>query len=497
MKSLLAKLFSFNRVGLCRERLEAIYRSIPDGVCVIDKDRKILSFNRGAEVFFGIKKADAIDHYYNDIFSHKDQKGQVIPSADSPLEESLKTGKEILSREIFTRISQGRYIPTLISVIPIINRNQDTEGAAIFFRDITNEIKLEQLKSDFISVVSHELRIPLTTIKESINIVLEEIVGQINDNQKKALSNAKSEIERLARLLEELLDVSRIESGRFKMRRTKLDLVEVIKRVYQSYQPIADKELVSFSLDITPVVPAVIGDSDRVYQVLANLLSNAFKFTPEGGSVKISCSQKDMGFVECSVIDTGRGIPVSGVERLFERFEQLGLEEDKRRGGIGLGLYIAKMFIDSLGGTISAKSKEGEGSTFTFTLPIHTEEMEFQLELEESLQDARDRQGSFAFLMLETNISGEEFDNLLNTIRFIIRGPNDKVLVQGHSIFIVLSGSDSQGALSVKTRIKESIQRSVFAQREVIVSVGVAVYPIDAITSDELVNKVKSNIIDF
>ena len=294
-----------------------------------------------------------------------------------------------------------------------------------------------------------------------------------------------------------MLQASKIESGRLKVKRTKIDLTEIVKKVYQFYKPIADKEMVSFSLDIAPIVPAVVGDSDRVHQVLSNLLSNSFKFTSEGGSVKVECSQKDMGFVECSVIDTGCGIPHSEIDRLFERFEQLGLEEEKRRGGVGLGLYISKMFIETMGGGIGVKSREGEGSVFTFSLPIYTEEMEFQRELEASIQEARQRQGTLAMLMLETNISGTEFDNLLNTLRFIIRGPNDRILSRNQSIFIILSDSDSQGALSVRARIKQSLQKSAFGERDVIKKCGVAVYPIDAIGPDNLIEKVNTNIIDF
>lgn len=497
MKGLLSKIFSLKKDSACLQRLEAIYSSIPDAVCVVDSQGRITSFNHGAQALTGFKIEELIDQYYKDIFFHKDAKGASLSPEQYPLQEVLKTGKEKVSRDLFINTSKGRYFPVLISIAPIIDGRNDIAGAAIFFRDITNEIKLEQLKSDFISVVSHELRIPLTAIKESINIVLEEIVGNINDNQRKALSNAKSEIERLARLLEELLQASKIESGRLKTKRAKIDLTEIVKKVFQFYKPIADKELISFSLDIAPIVPAVVGDSDRVYQVLSNLLSNAFKFTLEGGNVKVSCAQKDMGFVECSVIDTGCGIPHSETERLFERFEQLGLEEEKRRGGVGLGLYISKMFIEALGGSIGVKSKAGEGSTFTFSLPIYTEEMEFHLELEESIQEARKNQSTLAVLMLETNISGTEFDNLLNTLRFIIRGPNDRILSRNQYIFIMLADSDSQGALSVRSRIKDSLQQSAFGKREVISKFGVAVYPMDAIDPDELIDKVKANAIDF
>lgn len=359
------------------------------------------------------------------------------------------------------------------------------------------KLKLEKLKTDFLSVVSHELRIPLATIKESISLLSDGITGPINENQMNLLKGVNNQIERLQGLVESLLDVSSIESGRFKIRRRKLDLAELVKSLQNFFQPTADKKSIRLTLDLAPDLPSVIGDSDRVTQVFSNLLNNAFKFTPPGGTVTISCLAKDNSFVECSVADTGVGIAGELLGKIFERFEQLGVDESKRRGGAGLGLVISKKIVEDLGGAIRAESQLGKGSKFSFTLPVYSEDIELALELEASVRQARQAKVNLALLKIEIDLNEAEFADLLMLINHAIRGPADKAIRQKNSIFIILMDTGKQGILPVKERIKEKIQKSAFGQRSVIKNFSVALYPDDALTDKELLGKVAENAVPF
>jgi len=359
------------------------------------------------------------------------------------------------------------------------------------------ELKLEKLKSDFLSVVSHELRIPLATIKESISLISDGVTGPVNDKQIEVLSSIKKQIERLGGLVESLLDVSSIESGRFKIRRRKLELPELIKSLQTLFQATADKKSIKFCVELPRNLPSVIGDYDRVTQVFSNLLNNAFRFTPAGGTVTISCIPREEGFLDCCVTDSGVGIPDELIGKLFNKFEQLNIDESRRRGGAGLGLVISKKIVEDLGGKICVESKEGRGSKFTFSLPAFQEKLELELELDASIMQARHSKTNLALLKLTADLKGSELENLLSLINHAIRGPADKAVKFNDDIFVILLDTDKKGVLSVKERISQKIGQSSFADKRIIKTFGIAIYPDDALTCKELIEKVGQNQADF
>jgi len=360
-----------------------------------------------------------------------------------------------------------------------------------------DELKLEKLKTDFLSVVSHELRIPLATIKESINLISDGVTGPVNDKQRDVLFSIKKQVERLGGLVESLLDVSSIESGRFKIRRRRLDLSELVRGLQTFFQATADKKAIKFRVEMAPGLPSVIGDADRVTQVFSNLLNNAFKFTAAEGTVTISCASRDNGFVEASVSDTGIGIPEEQLGKLFNRFEQLGIDESKRRGGAGLGLVISKKIVEDLGGKILAESQEARGSKFTFSLPVYNENIELELELEASIIQARQAKTNLALLKLETDLEEPKLEELLGLINHAIRGPSDKAIKLKKNIFVILFDTDKKGVLSVRERIHQRIQESPFGAAKCIKSFSFAIYPDEALTCKELMEKSASGPSDF
>ena len=227
--------------------------------------------------------------------------------------------------------------------------------------------KIDQLKSEFVSTVSHELRTPLSITKEGISLVLDRVPGSINEKQARILYTAKSNIDRLARIINNLLDISKIEAGQVELKKEKVDLGELIKQTALSFEPKVKEKKLELKINIPKSDISIYADSDRITQVLTNLIGNALKFT-EKGKIEISAAQKGNG-VECIISDTGIGIPRSNLDRIFEKFRQFGRTSGGGEKGTGLGLFIAKSIILMHKGRIWIESKRGEGSKFIFTVP--------------------------------------------------------------------------------------------------------------------------------
>jgi signal transduction histidine kinase len=225
-----------------------------------------------------------------------------------------------------------------------------------------------ELKSQFISTVSHELRTPLTNMKESIAIVLDEVAGEINDEQRNFLDIAKRNVDRLARLINDVLDFQKLKAGRMKLNMQENDIKEVVGEVHQTMALSAEKKGVDFSLELEDNLPRAIFDSDKIIQVLTNLISNAIKFTPEKGRVTV-CVQHQSEDLVIRVSDTGMGIPREALPKIFERFYRVH-RPGKQIQGTGLGLAIVKKIVMMHGGRIEVESEVDQGTTFTVFLPL-------------------------------------------------------------------------------------------------------------------------------
>jgi signal transduction histidine kinase len=228
--------------------------------------------------------------------------------------------------------------------------------------------ELDRLKSEFVSDVSHELRTPLTSVKGYVDYLLEGIVGELSPPQRDFLTRVKNNTDRLVRLINDLLDLSRIEAGRVDFRPVKLAMAAVATEVIDALQPLAAEKGVDLSTDMSETDGFVRADRDKVYQVLLNLTHNAVKFTPPGGRVRVRVEGQPHGEVLTVVQDTGEGIPSEELARIFDKFHQVS-ESPTPTKGSGLGLAIAKKLIELHGGEIWVRSELGKGSAFGFTLP--------------------------------------------------------------------------------------------------------------------------------
>jgi signal transduction histidine kinase/DNA-binding response OmpR family regulator len=242
-------------------------------------------------------------------------------------------------------------------------------GRLYVFRDVSKERAADRAKSEFVSMVSHELRTPLTSIKGYVDLILDGDAGEVSEEQQDYLVIVKNNTDRLVALINDLLDVSRIEQGRIELNREPVDLGGSIQIVATSMKPLLEEKSQQLTLDVPADLPRVFADSARVTQILANLLSNAYKYTPSGGHIAMAASPEP-GWVSVSVQDDGIGLTREDQEKLFTRFFRANNSTTREVGGTGLGLTITKSLIALHGGQITVASTPGAGSKFSFTLPV-------------------------------------------------------------------------------------------------------------------------------
>jgi signal transduction histidine kinase len=250
-----------------------------------------------------------------------------------------------------------------------MNEFETLEGKRhlVLVMDVTERHVVEQLKQEFISMVSHELRSPLNSVLGFLEMLPEGIYGELNSTGQEKVSVAERNVNRLIRLINDLLEIDRTEAGRLSMEISDIPIKPLIDRSVDAVKALADKENITIQVSDSDTI--VTADGDRIVQVIVNLLSNAIKYSPAGGKIEVSTlAQED--WLEVRVKDEGRGIPEKYKGLIFEKFQQVDSSDWRQKGGTGLGLAISKAIVDQLNGSIGVESEEGKGSTFWFRLPI-------------------------------------------------------------------------------------------------------------------------------
>jgi signal transduction histidine kinase len=254
---------------------------------------------------------------------------------------------------------------------PIPVRSGDEFGElAQAFNEMTDRLKDEErTRSDFISTLSHETRTPLTSIRESVSMIEEGVVGAINDQQRRLLSIANSEINRICDLLDNLMQVSRLASGIFELQLRTIDTTNFVTQTVLKILPLARAKNIRIEKQFPSQIPNLIGDPDHLPRVFLNLLDNAIKFSSEGGAVNIIVKADQVcGMMEFAIADNGSGVARSEQYKIFKKYYR-GKKIRNYKSGVGLGLSAAKDIVEAHGGVLWVNSKEGAGSTFHFTLP--------------------------------------------------------------------------------------------------------------------------------
>ncbi|MBN1913962.1 MAG: HAMP domain-containing histidine kinase [Candidatus Omnitrophica bacterium] len=249
--------------------------------------------------------------------------------------------------------------------------NKTNEAIKVLYKELENKNrelkKLDDMKNEFINTVSHELRTPLTTIREVIAQFLEGILGETTSEQKEFLRICLEDVDRLKRLIDDLLDTSKLESGKFSLVMEWVDIAGLAKGVIDSFSPRARVRNLEIKKDLPGIKLMAYADRDTIVRVFTNLIANAFKFT-DTGHIEISVADKPE-YIECFVSDTGKGISEEDLPKVFTKFQQFGRREDVKEKGTGLGLSIVKNIIDLHKGKIWVESKLNTGTKFTFILP--------------------------------------------------------------------------------------------------------------------------------
>jgi signal transduction histidine kinase/DNA-binding response OmpR family regulator len=259
-------------------------------------------------------------------------------------------------------------------VSAVVDASGNYIGRVLALRDVTAERMIADMKNEFVSTVSHELRTPLTSIKGYVDLILDGSAGDINEVQEEFLGIVKENSDRLVELINEMLDISRIESGRVHLKVEPLKIAESIDGAVDTFRAVLSQTNRSIEVRVPEHLPLIVADRDRVGQVLINLISNAIKYSPGGGQVTIDATHTGE-HVTVSVTDQGLGISREDQKRLFTKFYRVDTAMTREIGGTGLGLSICKTIIELLGGEIGCKSKPGHGSTFWFSLPVASDEM--------------------------------------------------------------------------------------------------------------------------
>ncbi len=318
--------------------------------------------------------------------------------------------------------------------------------------------EISQRKSDFLSAASHELRTPLTVIKEYTSLVLEEIVGPLNDEQKGCLSSSLRNCNRLANLVNDLLDLDSIESGHSHLKRECIDLSEIFENVKNDFAEKCNNAGQILRFNLKDDVPEVLGDAGMITQVLVNLVGNASKFTPGGGKISVKASFKNDS-VLIEVQDNGPGISKTNQEQVFERFTQLNRRDGPGSQGTGLGLPISHKIIDMHNGELGLDSEEGVGSSFHFQLPVYN----VKRHVETFVSDGITREGSLAqqwtFVFLKSEENGPDLPvGLTRDVEKLFRKGEDRftfVKIEGKVWCLVLLRTDSQGTASFLARLED------------------------------------------
>ena len=258
---------------------------------------------------------------------------------------------------------------------PVISKRGKYLGCVTSLHDVTAEREIAVMKNEFVSMVSHELRTPLTSIKGYVDLIVDGEAGEINEVQQEFLQIVQENSNRLVSLINDLLDISRIESGRVNLKVEPVEMDCVIEDVVDTFATVARQAGVELTWEVEDGLPRAAADRDRIGQVLMNLVSNAIKYSPDGGAASIAARMDDEGHVLVEITDTGIGISDEDQQQLFTKFFRVDSALTREIGGTGLGLSICKSVVELLGGEIGVRSVAGEGATFYFTLRVATEDM--------------------------------------------------------------------------------------------------------------------------
>lgn len=354
-----------------RSKNEAILTSIGDGLVVVDKEGKISYINKSFEEMLGWKSQEIIGKSMVEVVPREDLHGKGVLFKERILTQVLAGKKfvaDLTNPFYYIRKDKSRF-PASSIVAPVV-LNKKIVGAVEVFRDITKEKEIDKAKTEFVSLASHQLRTPLSTVNWYSEMLLTGDVGEVTIEQKKYLEEIYNGNRRMVDLVNTLLDVSRIELGTFVVESKPTNITKLAQSVIDEHKLQIDKKKIKFSFLFEKNIPLIQADPKILLMVIQNILSNAVKYTPESGKVEVSLSLDNKNSVVLKISDTGYGIPKNQQDKIFTKLFRADNVIGKDTEGTGLGLYIAKSIVEQTGGKLWFESVENKGTKFYATLPL-------------------------------------------------------------------------------------------------------------------------------
>jgi diguanylate cyclase (GGDEF)-like protein/PAS domain S-box-containing protein len=494
-----------------QDKMQSMVASMAEGVIMFDANEELMVLNPKARAMLGLTAGE-------EFSTHSLTRSIVWREISAFLAEPVEG--EGASRE-FTVDTESKPRTLHVAVAPVLDESGGRLGRLAVIRDVTRERELDRMKSDFVAVVSHELRTPLASIKMFTSNLLDEVEGEINEDQRETLSRVGKNLDRLSRLINDLLDLSKLEAGKMEMKIGPVDVAEMMRSTCDVFAAASSNKNVAIDVDLPEELPLLWADADRVVQVLTNLVGNALKFTPEKGTVTLSVRRRPPeppdriapadadstlsgeGSLLVSVRDTGPGIPEDDVARVFDKFYQTDHSMTRKTGGTGLGLPICKEIVTRHGGQIWAESRVGEGSTFSFELPVDCRSHDraaLRAAIDREIRRARRYRVPFSILMVDIDdfgIINEEHgygrgDTALAECQEIVREEVKRFLEArvretdvvgrfgGDEFLVIAPETEAEGARQFAERVRSIVDDHEFAAKDhrfrVTVSIGATAF---------------------
>jgi PAS domain S-box-containing protein len=346
--------------------IDAVFSSIGEGAIATDEFGRIVRINYSALQLLGFNEQEVIGKWYPSVVVAIHENGSKVNLMDRSITKAFISGNPVIETTYYLT-KKGDRLPVTITVSPVLISGRPI-GAINLFRDITQEYEIDRMKSEFISLASHQLRTPLSAIKTYSHMLLEGFMGKLNKDQNQALESIVDASDRMVQLTDTLLNITRIESGSITISKSKVNLRAVAEKVIHEQLLDAQSKNIVISIE-SPDKPAIVNtDKFIVKEILTNIISNAIKYTPEKGKIILAIKPKKDEIL-CSVSDNGIGIPKAHQDQIFNKFYRAPNVLGRDTTGTGLGLYLIKSLAERLDIPISFESTENKGTTFYFSLP--------------------------------------------------------------------------------------------------------------------------------
>jgi PAS domain S-box-containing protein len=347
-------------------QLESILHFSGDGIVTVDAALRITGFNPAMETMTAWRVRNVLGQFYYDVLRPLDRKGSPLGFDRDPLVQALATGRTVADREIVLLARDGQRVDVSVTAAAVRSPQGQPISGVLNVRDITRSLEAEELRSTFVSVVSHELQTPIAIIKAYASTLRRDDTTWDADTLRGGLEAMEDEADRLDHLVGNLLYASRIQAGGLQMDPTAMDLADAVRGAVRRF--VARSPEIDVKVRFPVAAPPLLADRERIQEVVLNLLDNAVKYSPRGQRIRVTGKVTDEAFI-VSVSDRGQGIPLREQERIFERFQRLEGADVRRTQGAGLGLYICRAIMEAHGGRLWVHSELGQGSTFSFSLP--------------------------------------------------------------------------------------------------------------------------------